>query len=99
MHFFSDNIYRIVYEEVDESEVKIFCFPSSNLNVGEVEEFRFPRAGTPNAKWNLKMVQFQINDLLQICDVVSLELGTPLSTLFPWAEYLVRVGWTPNSEQ
>lgn len=96
--FVADHIYRIVYEEVDESDVKIFCFPSSNSNVGEVEEFRFPRAGTPNAKWNLKMVQFQVNDLLQICDVVSLELGTPLPTIFPWAEYLVRVGWTPNSE-
>jgi hypothetical protein len=36
----SDGIYRIVYEEVDESDVKIFCFPSSNANFGEVEEFR-----------------------------------------------------------
>lgn len=38
--FFTDGIYRIVYEEVDESDVKIFCFPSSNANFGEVEEFR-----------------------------------------------------------
>jgi len=38
--FFTDGIYRIVYEEVDESDVKIFCFPSSNSNFGEVEEFR-----------------------------------------------------------
>jgi dipeptidyl-peptidase 9 len=37
---FPDGIYRIVYEEVDESDVKIFCFPSSNANFGEVEEFR-----------------------------------------------------------
>ncbi|KAK6635646.1 hypothetical protein RUM44_000900 [Polyplax serrata] len=91
-----DDIYRIVYEEVDENEVEISRFPLSKT--GETEEFRFPRAGTPNAKWNLKMVQFQINESFQICNVACLELGTPLRTLFHWAEYLVRVGWTPNSE-
>lgn len=37
---FTDGIYRIVYEEVDESDVKIFCFPSSNADLGELEEFR-----------------------------------------------------------
>lgn len=45
------------------------------------------------------MVQFQISDAFPICNVACLELSTPLRTLFPWAEYLVRVGWTPNSEQ
>ncbi|GLH11264.1 AGAP003138-PA-like protein [Gryllus bimaculatus] len=94
----SDGIYRIVYEEVDESEVKIFCFPSSNSNFGEIEEFRFPRAGTPNAKSNLKIVQFRLNEALQIVDVETLELQYPLSVMFPWMEYVVRVGWTPSSE-
>ncbi|CAB3262330.1 unnamed protein product [Arctia plantaginis] len=55
-----DDVYRIVYEEVDESEVKIFSFPSSQSSSGEVEEFRFPRAGTPNAKSSLKMVTFRL---------------------------------------
>lgn len=55
-----DDIYRIVYEEVDESEVKIFSFPSSQTSSGEVEEFRFPRAGTPNAKSSLKLVTFRL---------------------------------------
>ncbi|XP_022818946.1 dipeptidyl peptidase 9 isoform X3 [Spodoptera litura] len=55
-----DDIYRIVYEEVDESEVKIYCFPSSQSTSGEVEEFRFPRAGTPNAKSSLKMLTFRL---------------------------------------
>ncbi|CAH2261302.1 jg21970 [Pararge aegeria aegeria] len=35
-----DDVFRIVYEEVDESEVKIFSFPSSQSSSGEVEEFR-----------------------------------------------------------
>ncbi|XP_060809111.1 dipeptidyl peptidase 9 isoform X3 [Amyelois transitella] len=55
-----DDVYRIVYEEVDESEVKIFSFPSSQSSSGEVEEFRFPRAGTPNAKSVLRMVTFRL---------------------------------------
>lgn len=37
-----DNIYRILYEEVDESEVKIFNFPSSNsAGSGEIEQYRY----------------------------------------------------------
>ncbi|KAM3957651.1 dipeptidyl peptidase 9 isoform 1-T1 [Aphomia sociella] len=55
-----DDIHRIVYEEVDESDVKVFSFPSSQTSSGEVEEFRFPRAGTPNAKSSLKMVTFRL---------------------------------------
>ncbi|XP_041968195.1 dipeptidyl peptidase 9 isoform X2 [Aricia agestis] len=54
------DVFRIVYEEVDESDVKIFSFPSSQSTSGEVEEFRFPRAGTPNARSTLKMVTFRL---------------------------------------
>lgn len=36
---------------------------------------------------------------MQIMDVYMLELQYPLSVMFPWMEYLVRVGWTPNAEQ
>nr|CAD7449927.1 unnamed protein product [Timema bartmani] len=93
-----DGVYRILYEEVDESDVKIFCFPSSNSNLGEIEEFRFPRAGTPNSQSNLKLVQFILREGPQIVDVSTLELQYPLSVMFPWMEYLVRVGWTPNAD-
>ncbi|KAJ1525894.1 hypothetical protein ONE63_009085 [Megalurothrips usitatus] len=94
----NDNVYRIAYEEVDESEVKIYGFPSYLHNNGEVEEFRFPRAGTPNSKSTLKLVEFKVSGSLQIIDVKELEMVTPLSLLFPWMEYLVRVGWTPESD-
>ncbi|XP_034937846.1 dipeptidyl peptidase 9 [Chelonus insularis] len=93
----TDGIYRIVYEEVDESDVKIFCFPSSTQNSGEVDEFRFPRAGAPNAQSNLKMVQFKLTESQQIVDIEILELQYPLHYMFPWMEYLVRVGWTPDA--
>ncbi|KAI5634622.1 dipeptidyl peptidase 9 [Phthorimaea operculella] len=55
-----DDVYRIVYEEVDESEVKVYSFPSSQTSSGDVEEFRFPRAGTPNAKSILRLVTFRL---------------------------------------
>ncbi|XP_012287809.1 dipeptidyl peptidase 9 [Orussus abietinus] len=95
----SDNgIYRIVYEEVDETDVKIFCFPSFTSNSEEIDEFRYPRAGTSNAKSNLKMVQFRLSDTLQFVDIEILELQYPLHVMFPWMEYMVRVGWTPDAQ-
>ncbi|XP_045465826.1 dipeptidyl peptidase 9 [Harmonia axyridis] len=91
-------IYRILYEEVDDGNVKIFCFPSSSTDTGEVEEFRFPRAGCANSNSCLKMVEFKLNAVDEIVEICSLELQFSLNMLFPWMEYIVRVGWTPNSQ-
>ncbi|TMW51961.1 hypothetical protein DOY81_002951 [Sarcophaga bullata] len=93
-----DGIYRIVYEEVDESDVCLYSFPSPDTMPGEVEEYRFPRTGTANAKSKLKMVQFVLNESLQISDVCIKDLPYSLSVVFPWLEYIVRVGWTPDSK-
>ncbi|CAG4948355.1 unnamed protein product [Parnassius apollo] len=116
-----DDVFRIVYEEVDESEVKIFSFPSSQSVSGEVEEFRFPRAGTPNAKSTLKLVTFRLqkvasttvldyyhegtagthssadsrSECMEATDIRWYEMRQPLKEVFPWFEYLARVGWTP----
>ncbi|CAD7092052.1 unnamed protein product [Hermetia illucens] len=93
-----DGIYRIVYEEVDESDVCVFTFPSSQAATGDYEEYRFPRAGTANAKSKLKLVQFTLNESLQITDICIKDLPYSLTVVFPWLEYIVRVGWTPNSQ-
>ncbi|KAF4531434.1 hypothetical protein B566_EDAN004202 [Ephemera danica] len=85
-------VYRIAFELVDESAVDICCFPSA----GSAEEFRFPRAGTPNAKSELKVAQFRLSSSLQITDVRVLGLVESLRSNFPFLEYLVRVGWTPE---
>lgn len=90
-----DDIYRICYEEVDESDVGIFTIPSS-YNTYRCEEYRFPRAGTPNAKSTLKLVEFRLSENLRIVDVVNRELHIPLVYQFPYLEYIVRVGWTPD---
>lgn len=91
----SDGIYRICYEEVDESDVSVYSFPSAHSYGGE--EYRFPRAGTPNAKSTLKMVEFRLSESLRITEVSIRELAIPLNYLFPYLEYIVRIGWTPDS--
>ena len=37
-----DGIYRILYEEVDETDVGIVKFPSFNGDANGIEEYRFP---------------------------------------------------------
>uniref|UniRef100_A0A182FL67 Peptidase S9 prolyl oligopeptidase catalytic domain-containing protein n=1 Tax=Anopheles albimanus TaxID=7167 RepID=A0A182FL67_ANOAL len=96
--FLPDEIYRIVYEEVDESDVSLYTFPSSQSSGRDHEEYRFPRAGTPNAKSKLKLVQFRLSENLRITDICIKELQCPLTFAFPWLEYIVRVGWTPDSK-
>ncbi|XP_075146421.1 dipeptidyl peptidase 9 [Haematobia irritans] len=93
-----DGVYRIVYEEVDESDVCLYTFPSAHATPGEMEEYRFPRTGTANAKSKLKMVQFVLNESLQISDVCIKDLPYSLSVVLPWLEYIVRVGWTMDSK-
>ncbi|EDW59775.2 dipeptidyl peptidase 9 isoform X2 [Drosophila virilis] len=92
-----DGIYRIVYEEVDETDVSLYTFPSSTAVPGEVDEYRFPRSGTPNAKSKLKLVQFVLNEALLISEISIKDLPYSLSAVFPWLEYIVRVGWTPDA--
>lgn len=90
----SDKSFRILYEEVDESMVGVVRFQA---NDGEhSEKLRFPRAGTSNAKSELKIVQFGVTDS-EVVDVRTFFMRTPLFDLFPWAEYLVRAGWTPDA--
>ncbi|XP_019758417.1 dipeptidyl peptidase 9 [Dendroctonus ponderosae] len=92
------DVYRILYEEVDDSDVKLYCFPSSHSDTGDVEEFRFPRAGSANSKSYLKLVEFKLNEHLQIVDICLLDLQFSLNGMFPWMEYVVRIGWTPDAE-
>lgn len=98
----SDNTHWILYEEVDESEVDILRFAQSHSP--EVEEFRFPRPGTNNAKSTLRIVQFtvktsQTTGITSIEEVVHLSLRDELQESFPYLEYVVRAGWTPNGDK
>lgn len=49
--------YRIIYEEIDDSGVdQIYITPSFEDEFG-YDSYRYPKAGTPNSKIHLKMVE------------------------------------------
>ncbi|XP_053386978.1 dipeptidyl peptidase 9-like [Mercenaria mercenaria] len=90
--------YRILYEEVDESEVDILQIYSPLEDKG-VDEYRYPRPGKTNAKSCLKIVEFSINETDQISETVVCKcLYESISSLFPSMEYLLRAGWTPDAK-
>lgn len=94
--------YSILYEQLDEKAVEIVRIlgfpPSSTDNKPEVEEFRYPRADTTNPTSTLKLINFTLGLNKEILDCSHYELATSLKTLFPWYEYLVRAGWTPDGQ-
>ena len=47
MHVFvaEDGVYRILFEEVDESDVQILNIVSSSGDGNTVDEYRYPKAG------------------------------------------------------
>lgn len=92
---------RILYEQVDESFVEIVHIygPTAMGELGGVDEYRYPRAGTANAQSMLRLVEFQVNSLGPVKNSqVHKHLVEPLSTYCPWAEYLIRAGWTPDGK-
>ncbi|KAL5019615.1 hypothetical protein ScPMuIL_002507 [Solemya velum] len=92
--------YRILFEEVDESGVEILRVFSPTSEDGGVDEYRYPRAGTANARSTLKIVEFTIgSDGMFDGHLVERHVGDEsMSAYFPWMEYIVRAGWTPDSK-
>lgn len=89
----NSKVYRLLYEEVDETSVNLVSLLT--MPGREPEKYRFPTPGTPNATSTLRFVQFDLNEEHRICNVVKLDFKFSLSQVFPWAEYLVRAGWMP----
>ncbi|KAK4309834.1 hypothetical protein Pmani_018555 [Petrolisthes manimaculis] len=94
----SDSVYRLLYEEVDESEVPIVQFIVPDETVSTVEEFRFPRAGMANAESTLRLLEVEVGAGEEL-RVTTRHLRHDLKQLAPWHEYLVRVGWLPHGYQ
>ena len=79
--------------------VRILGFPSTTPDLRpDVEEFRYPRADMPNATSTLRLLRFTLSASQETIDVVHYDLITSLTTVFPWVEYLVRVGWTEDGK-
>ncbi|XP_068217006.1 LOW QUALITY PROTEIN: dipeptidyl peptidase 8-like [Palaemon carinicauda] len=94
----TDGVYRLLYEEVDESEVPIVQFILPEDSTGMLDEFRFPRAGMANAESTLRLLEVEIGPAEEL-RVTTRHLRHDLKQLAPWYEYLVRVGWTPDGKQ
>ncbi|XP_047488965.1 dipeptidyl peptidase 8-like [Penaeus indicus] len=93
-----DGVYRLLYEEVDESEVPIVQFILPDDSAGMLDEFRFPRAGMANAESTLRLLEIEVGPAEEL-RVTTRHLRHDLKQLAPWHEYLVRVGWTPDGNQ
>ena len=71
-----------------------------NDNDNDNDNDRYPRADMPNAVSTLRLLRFTLAPGSQdeVTDIVQYDLVTSLQTLFPWMEYIVRVGWTEDGE-
>ncbi|KAL0478630.1 DPP9, partial [Acrasis kona] len=84
-----DQTYRVAYLEVDESKVPHINIPNGGCKM-KVDQFRYPRAGEPNAKSTLCVIDFEPSTgKLQ-------RKKYDLCTLHSWHEYVSRCGWTPD---
>uniref|UniRef100_UPI00398E7175 dipeptidyl peptidase 8-like n=1 Tax=Pristiophorus japonicus TaxID=55135 RepID=UPI00398E7175 len=87
-------IFRILYEENDESNVEIIHVTSPMLETRRCDSYRYPRTGTLNPKITFKMSEVTINANGRIASVVDKELVQPFEIIFKGTEYIARVGWT-----
>ena len=54
--------YRIVYEEINDEHVDLTYITPSVENEFGYDTYRYPKAGTPNSKIDLKMVELTLTD-------------------------------------
>ncbi|CAG8717605.1 15501_t:CDS:10, partial [Gigaspora margarita] len=96
-----EHVERILYLQISESMVDLVLIPRPGQQ-GEAEEYRYPKAGTPNAVSDLQIVEFipRYSDEEATTSPVHKRLWGPaaLDKLFPWKEYIVRFGWCPNGK-
>ncbi|KAJ3322764.1 dipeptidylpeptidase [Blyttiomyces sp. JEL0837] len=90
---------RILYLEVDESLVEVVTIARAGFD-DKVDRYLYPRAGKSNAISEPCIVFFSTGDeaLLPYSVVRKLHGRLSIRYLFPWAEYIVRVGWIPGGE-
>lgn len=82
--------------ETSEKEVEQVVISKSNHGTA-TDSIRYPRAGQPNAKSTLKIVEFDFAK----SNIVHKQLWNrqDIKFQFPWMEYIVRFGWIPNGKR
>ncbi|XP_065063849.1 dipeptidyl peptidase 9-like [Rhopilema esculentum] len=95
-------VHKILYEMVDESKVgKQHIVSTVSENNTQVETYRYPKAGSQNAKSALRLVQFSfLKSKQEILDgsIFEHDSKVDLKELIPWAEYLVRCEWMSDGK-
>ncbi|KAJ3152987.1 dipeptidylpeptidase [Geranomyces michiganensis] len=86
---------RILSIRVDETRVEKVYLPRPGLD-GETDEYRYPRAGKSNASAELEVLEFDGAFGGGGAHCRRLWGSFRLHKAFPWMEYIVRAGWTPN---
>ena len=92
-HHFNDTeeTYSILFEIVDETDVDVVKISSWD---GNIEEYRFPRAGQKNAKSYLKIVNFCFNKNTNlISKIQTIDIPSSLNQIFYDFEYLIKANW------
>jgi dipeptidyl-peptidase 9 len=89
--------YQIAYFEVDLSQVLVYKIPQPGIT-GEVDEYLYPLAGTPNALSNICIVEFDATNLNDLKPTVK-RLLPSLKERFPWMEYVPRCEWSPDGKK
>ncbi|KAK9722351.1 hypothetical protein K7432_002739 [Basidiobolus ranarum] len=92
----TDSLERILYLQVSESNVENMCLSHGT----ETEEFRYPRTGTPNAMSDIQIAEFAHPNTTFEQDVSQKRLWgkASLNEMFPWMEYIIRLGWLPHGK-
>ncbi|RIA87685.1 hypothetical protein C1645_776774 [Glomus cerebriforme] len=100
-NYMKDQLERILYLQISESMVELVLISRPGPQ-GEIEEYRYPKAGTPNAVSDLQIVEFipRYHEEEDSYEPVHKRLwgNAALDKLFPWMEYIVRFGWCPNGK-
>ncbi|KAG2186102.1 hypothetical protein INT43_002540 [Umbelopsis isabellina] len=101
---------RILYLETSEKDVGICYIPKSTglpltsmtpaMREGEMEQFRYPRAGSQNAKSDICIVEFNSYVFRSPESIIRVKRmrHSYLKEIFPWMEYIVRFGWMPDGD-
>ncbi len=92
--------YRLIYEETDETGVELTYITPSCTGDSGYDEYRYPRAGTPNSKVFLKMVEVEVDEgQFESALVRRKRMRKDFYELFGWFEYLTRAEITPDGNR
>ena len=98
------NVERILFTITDETDVDILYLPgkmSPNASMLD-REIRYPRPGRPNVLVTVHIAEFSYYlNTFQPENVVIYALPDEidLRRIFPWAEYVVKLGWYPDGQR